>query len=159
MRYLILTLAFTTAMMAADDPYTPLRLYQGTWKAAASHPKPGVKPDELIDECGQVGMYFLCQQTVNGTPAALLVFVPADHPGHYYTTSVSPKGDAGGGSDLEIAGSRWVYSSKSENGGKTTYHRVVNQFTGSDRIHFEISESSDGEHWTVTRSGDEARVK
>lgn len=137
-----------------DSIYGPLWLYNGAWQVT----KNGAKPDELKNECALVGRYFVCQQTVNGTPGELLIFVPTNKPGHYYTQTVMPQGRAGGRGDLEIGGDRWTYSSTWDEGGKTTYYRTTNVFTGKTRIHFEQAESSNNKDWKVTASGDEVHI-
>ena len=157
-RFVLAAALGSTALFAAD-PYAALRLYHGTWRVSPKDLAPGAKPDELIDECAQAGRYFVCQQTVNGKTGALLVFVPGEKDGQFYTNNINPAGFAGGRGELEITGDRWTYSSKREQDGKTTHYRTINLFTGRDRIHYELAESADGEHWTVTRSGDEVRVR
>ena len=141
---------------AADAVYKPLWLYQGSWKATMAGAKGG--PMELVNDCAMVGRFFACQQTVNGKPDAMIVFVPADAPGDYYTQAVRQDGFARGRGQLHIEGDHWTYSSKDEQDGKTTYYRTTNVFSGNDRIHFEQSESADGKTWKVTGSGDEVRV-
>lgn len=163
MRYSMLFLILLLSPLAkgfapADDPYAPLRLYDGAWEVLPAKTEAGKSPDRLENQCAQIGKYFACQQTVNGKVSALIVFVPADKPGHYYNQAVMPEGWAGGRGELEIAGSRWVYSSKAQEKDKTTYYRTTNIFTGNDRIHYEQTESPDNEHWSVTGSGDEKRV-
>ncbi len=139
------------------DAYTPLWLYQGTWKAQS---KSETAPKTIANQCARMGQFFGCQQTVDGKPGALILFLPRDGaPGHYYTQAVNMEGRALGRGDLLIEGSRWTYSSQSVEDGKTTYYRTTNEFTGKNRIHFEVSDSSDGEHWRVTMSGDEQRTK
>jgi|SRR5579864_1869203 len=155
----MLALTAVAASRAADDSvYTPLWLYQGNWIASPKDLALGASPDQLSDECALVGKYFTCQQTVNGKIGALLVFVPAETPGHYFTNAIVPQGYAGGRGELEISGDRWTYSNKSVDGDKTTYHRTLNIFTGKDHIHYELGESGDGINWTVTGSGDEVRA-
>jgi hypothetical protein len=154
MRALLLLWMAVAMPLCAADEYEPLRLYAGKWRAIPADATS--KPDELVDECALTGKYFTCQQTVNGKVGALLVFVPTGTPGHYYTNAITPDGYAGGRGELEIVGERWVYSSKSPDG---KFHRTLNLFTGRDKIHFELSDSTDGEHWEVRRSGDEVRVK
>jgi len=154
MRLLVLLVLGAACAAADDSAYEPLKLYHGKWQAVMADA--AAKPDELVDECGRIGKYFTCQQTVNGKIGALLIFVPAETAGHYFTNSVTSEGWANGRGELEITGDRWLYSSKSQDG---KHHRTLNQFTGRDKIHFEISESSDGENWKVLRSGDEVRVK
>lgn len=140
-----------------DPEYAPLGLYQGDWVLTPKSSTPDAKPDRIHNDCGRIGKFFACQQTVNGKIGSLIIFIPADKPGHYYTQSVAVEGRAGGRGDLEIDGDHWTYLGKDESNGKTTYYRTTNQFTGKDRIHYEQSESSDGEHWTVKGSGDERR--
>jgi len=105
------------------------------------------------------GRFFACQQTINGKPGALIIFVPSGQPGHYYTQAVLQEGFATGRGELQIEGERWTYSSKSDQNGRTLYHRTINVFSGKNRIHFEQSESSDGQNWTTTASGDNVRIK
>jgi len=139
---------------AGDTAYQPLWLYDGAWKVTI-----GVNaPDALVNQCSITGRFFACQQTVNGKPGPLIVFVPAGTPGDYYSQAVTQEGWANGRGELHIEGSKWTYSSKTEQDGKTTYHRTTNVFTGKDRIHFEALESVDGKDWKVTMSGDEVRT-
>jgi hypothetical protein len=157
--FCVIVLAAIISSRGADDSvYAPLWLYQGNWIASAKDLALGASPDQLTDDCALVGQYFTCQQTVNGKVGALLVFVPAETPGHYFTNAIVPQGYAGGRGELEISGDRWTYSSKSVDGDKTTYHRTLNIFTGKDHIHYEQGESVDGINWTVTGSGDEVRA-
>lgn len=148
------------AAPAADSTYAPLWLYQGTWHVTAKSRGSGAKPNELINVCALLGRYFACQQTVNGDVSALLIFIPvATNPGHYHTQNVTLDGRASGIGDLEISGDRWVYSNRWEQGGgKITYFRNTNIFTGKNHIHYEQAESSNGKDWTINDSGDETRV-
>jgi hypothetical protein len=144
------------AQATHDDPvYAPLWLYQGTWHST----KTGTQDmDTLVDDCSLVGKFFACQQTLNGKIIAMIIFVPAEKPGFYHTQALTPEGFATGRGDLEIHGDNWTYSSKDKENGKTTCYRTTNAFTGRDKIHFEQSESTDGEHWKAVSSGDEVRV-
>lgn len=143
-------------LAAATDPvYAPLWLYQGTWHVT---PSGGAKPDVLVNQCALVGKYFTCQQAVNGTVSALIVFIPTGQPGHFHNQAIMPSGRAGGLGELEINGDRWVYSNGQLEGGKTKHFRNVNVFTGDNKIHYEQSESWDEKEWKVTGSGDEVRV-
>lgn len=140
-----------------DSVFAPLRLYDGSWRVTRSQPV-GAKPDELVNQCSAIGKYFACQQSVNGAVSALLVFVPADKPGHFYTQSINPQGRALGKGDLDISGDRWVFTSMWDQGGKMTYYQTINTFTGHDHIHFEQQESSNRRDWTTTSSGDDTRI-
>lgn len=156
-RVVFFTLLAGSSVLAFAEPdsaYAPLWLYKGNWEVRSA----GAKADKLSNECNLIGKYFACQQTVNGKLSALIIFIPADKPGHYYTQAVLPEGWAAGRGELEIEGDHWTYRSKATEKDKTTYYRTTNVFSGKDNIHFEISESPDGEHWTLTKSGDEART-
>ena len=143
---------------AADTTFASLMLYQGTWRVTRSNAATGAKPDELVNHCAAFGHYFACQQTINGQTGNLIVFVATSKPGHFYTQNVTPEGRATGRADLDIQGDHWTYSSTWDEGGKTTYYRTTNLFTGKDKIHFEQFESSDGKDYKTTGSGDEMRV-
>jgi hypothetical protein len=140
-----------------DAQYAPLWLYQGNWIVTPKNAVAGAKPDRLENQCGKIGRYFACQQTVNGKVGSLIIFIPAEKSGHYYTQAVLPEGWATGRGELQIEGDHWTYLGKDESNGKTTYYRTTNEFTGKDRIHYEQAESPDGQHWTAKNSGDEKR--
>lgn len=157
-RLVALAVAAATVLLAAAAPdpvYAPLWLYNGGWQVT---PMGATKPDQLLNECKLVGKFFACQQTVNGKMSALVVFIPREKPGQYYTQSLRPEGAATGRGELEINGDHWTYLGRSLENGKTKLYRTTNQFTGKNKIHYEQSESTDGEHWTVTGSGDEVRA-
>jgi len=143
---------------ATDPVYAPLWLYQGTWHVTPSGRAPGAKPDVLVNQCTLLGKYFACQQTVNGTVSALIVFIPTGQPGRFHNQAILPSGRAGGLGELEINGDRWVYSNGQLQDGKTKHFRNINVFTGKNKIHYEQSESWDEKDWKVTGSGDEVRV-
>jgi hypothetical protein len=143
---------------AGADPYLPLWFYNGTWQVTRKDRLPGAPPDKLINTCSQTGHFFVCDQTVNGGPGALLVFIPTGIPGHYYTQNIRPEGRSAGRGDLEIQGNTWVYTSTWDEGGHTVYYRTTNVFNGRASIHFEQAESYDNKSWVVKNSGDEVRV-
>lgn len=147
-----------SAAKATDPNYAALAVYEGTWQVSRANRPPGSKPEVLANQCALIGIYFVCQQTVNGKAGSLLVFIPTGQPGRYYTQTIMPEGRATGRDDLEIAGDRWTYSSKRLNQGTTTYYRTTNVFQGKNKIHFEQAESTNGKEWSVKNSGDEVRL-
>jgi hypothetical protein len=154
----LLVLALFYPSAGAPPPggptYAPLWLYQGAWRSTDKNGK----IDRLENQCSLLGVYFACQQSVNGKTGSLIVFIPTGKPGGYHTQAVLPEGWAAGRGDLVIEGDRWTYSSKDVENDKTTYYRTTNVFTGNDKIHYEQSESADGVTWKVTNSGDEQRL-
>lgn len=154
--FLLIPPGFMTAA-TASDAYAPLWLYNGTWQVTRSEAA-GARRDTLVNECARIGKYFGCQQTVNGSVVALVLFIPADEPGHYYNQSILPGGRATGLGDLEIDGDRWTFSMGRLEGGKTMHYRTINTFTGKTKIHFEQQESVDGKEWKTSGSGDDVKV-
>ena len=146
---------FSLPVSASRDPYSPLKLYNGSWTLTMA----GSSPKTITNHCNLVGKFFTCEQSVNHEVALLLIFIPKDAAGHYYTQSVTPDGKAAGRGALEIDGNRWTYSSSSTENGATTSYRTINVFSGTDRIHFEQQESKDGASWETKLSGDEVRIK
>ncbi len=129
-RVAVLLVSLVSALTASaqtfpDSVYTPLWNYNGTWKVALQ----GKSPDVLINHCTRTGLFFACEQNVNGNPGALVVFIPIDAEGHYKTNPITKDGTAIGPGDLEIKGNHW-----------------------------EQSQSTDKIHWEVQRSGDEVRT-
>jgi hypothetical protein len=150
-----LVLMDVTHARDAADPDAPLRLYAGSWQVTQTTPA-GKQPYRLVNDCARIGRYFACQQTVNGTPGPLVVFVPGAVPGHYHTQIVLPDGAAlGPPGTLTIAGDHWTYLGEPD--AKGLRYRTVNIFSGRDRIHFESARSTDGKTWTVTMAGNETR--
>ena len=158
-RLAVLGLLVTVPSFGDDPTYRPLWLYKGTWKATRKAQNADPITNTIRNDCAIAGRFFVCQQTINAKPGALIIFVPSSSTGNYFTQAVLQEGFATGRGELRIEGDHWTYSSKGEQNGKTTYHRTTNVFTGKNNIHFEQSESSDGEHWTITATGDEVRVK
>ena len=162
-RFISTVLIAATALMGmtraqgAADPYAPLRLYEGAWQVTQTTPA-GRKPDRLVNDCARIGRYFACQQTVNGKPGALVVFIPDTVPGHYHTQIVLPDGAAlGPAGTLTLAGDHWTYLGEPD--AKGVRYRTINVFSGHDRIHFESARSTDGKTWTVTMAGEETRQR
>jgi hypothetical protein len=153
---LLAALPWLPAMSATQDSLTPLMLYNGTWQVSHAG---GAKPDLLVNQCAKTGHFVTCDQSVNGGPSALLVFIPrTDKPGQYYTQNIRPEGRATSRGDLEISGDVWTFLSNWDNSGHTIYYRTVNTFVSRSHIKYEQAESSDGKDWKVTASGEETRV-
>ena len=159
---LSITLRGAQNASAADDPYAALKLYDGKWLVMpADGPKEGV---HLENHCAKTGLFFACEQMVNGKTVALVIFQPtAKLPSggeEYRSTAVTPESGAPGGwNGLTIEGDRWVYTWDDTEFGKKTLYRNINTFSGPDKIHFEIQNSDDGKTWKKQKEGDETRQK
>src|SRR5947209_5554730 len=108
----------------ADPAFAPLWLYDGSWEVTHKDKGAGGKPDILSNQCALLGKFFTCSQLVNGAQQGLLVFLPATQPGHFYTQSIMPDGRATGRNDLQISGDTWTYTSRRDEGGRTTFYRT-----------------------------------
>lgn len=139
-------------------PYASLLVYQGNWKITRKSAGPNAKPDLLQNQCAPLGKFFTCQQTVNGSVVALLIFISTDQPGRFITQTVLPEGRAAGKGELQISGNRWVFGSSWNQGSKTTRYQTINVIEDKNHIHFEQQESSDGVHWETKDSGDDLRT-
>jgi hypothetical protein len=158
------TPAVSKPVEQAGDPYLPLHLYEGKWDVIpAGANKPG-DTVHLENRCAQAGVFFACNQVVSGKSVALVVFLPThslpDGGYAYRNQALRPDVDGSGTwGNLEINGDHWVYSSEETDKDKKIYHRILNAFSGNDKIHFEVQASDDGVKWTTNMSGYETRVK
>jgi hypothetical protein len=147
---------------AAGDAYAPLQLYDGSWDAETSGAKESA-PMHISNHCTKTGVFFVCEQVINGKSEDLVVFLPTGASGatqHYRTMGLRVNADKPGDwGNLEISGERWIYSSEDTENGAKVYWRTVNVFSGKDKIHFEIQRSAEGKTWETKSSGDERRVK
>ena len=149
------------AATVADDPYAPLRLYNGKWQVISGDQK---TPTNVENHCAQTGVFYSCEQIVDGKTAALVVFLPMaktktggeEYRTHVLTPDAKPSGDW---HDLTIEGDKWFYTWDSTETGKKVFWRNVNTFSGPDKIHFEIQSSADGTTWETQKQGDEQRIK
>jgi hypothetical protein len=159
---LIAVIALQGASYAAapeDAAYVPLKLYDGTWEVAASADEGAQR---FTNHCARTGLFFACEQIVAGKSAALVVFLPTNRTGtvqNYRIQALLPDASQPGEwSTLTIDGPRWVYAWTSGEGEARTLWRNTNLFSGTDRIHFQIENSTDGQSWKTVKSGDETRV-
>lgn len=136
--------------------FSSISFYEGNWQVTPG--MSGSVPDVLSNHCEEFTEYFVCQQTVNGKVGALIVFVYGGTTGHYNTQAILPGGAAQGRGDLLIEGQRWTFSGKSEDRGKATYFRTINDWHGRDRIHFEVAHSPDDKTWVIDHQGEERRI-
>jgi hypothetical protein len=144
------------------DPLAPLMVYNGTWTVHTLHPfgdGPQGVDEKLESHCTRGTAFVSCEQVINGKSVELIVYVPGEHPGEFYTKTVMPSGLSTDRAVMTISGSRWTYIAKAVQGGKTTTYRTENYFEGKDNIRFEEWESTDGTMWTKTNEGHETRVK
>ena len=147
---------------AKTDPYAALRLYEGHWEVQVSEPEK--KVDQLENHCALTGLFFSCEQKVNGKSSALVVFLPiekmTDGAQEYRTQALlADASKAGEWGHLVIDGDTWVYSWEGGDEKKPLHWKNTNHFTGRNKIHFEVQNSEDGSTWKTTMAGDEQRQR
>ncbi len=137
------------------DAYAPLHLYNGSWELTVNESGKTLRID---NRCKLVGSFYACEQSVDNKVSVLVVFTWSAEKGEYYVQNVMTSGESGGKTVLEINGTRWIYTSGGELDGRPVYYRTTNDFRGRNQIHFEQFQSEDGQHWKMTRSGEEKRL-
>jgi hypothetical protein len=152
----LLGLAWSAAAAPAD-PYASLALYNGAWSVQANRGA----PLRLENHCARAWQFYSCEQVVNGKSAAMVVYLPtgATAAGQTYRTeALAVDGRTPGDwTVLTIRGDDWIYMPARPKASQG-FTRVLNHFTGSDRIHFDIQSSADGKTWTTTSQGEEQRL-
>ena len=156
--------ASASAWAAADKPagIDAIRAYEGTWSVSLQYfdtpySKASNEKNTLRNECWKNGGYYACNQYVNGESKVLLVFTYDAGKNEYTSYQIPLGGAAPGSGKLFIEGNRWTYPWETGEGPNKTYFRVVNIFTGPDRIEFRQEYSTDQVHWTQMGQGNEAR--
>ena len=139
---------------AASDAYAPLKYYAGTWAVVSSKGK----TPTVVNSCARTGLFYVCEQSLDGAPKALVVFLPreaTEDGGTYRTQTLGADGaEPGHWYLLKIKDADWTYTPE----GAEPRERTTNHFIDADHIHFEVQKKV-GEEWKTTLSGDETRVK
>ena len=139
-----------------------IQAYEGTWKTEMEHfntpySKEGKESSTLRNDCWKSVEFYACHQIVNGESKALLVFTYDPKTRTYTSYPIMNDGRAAGHGKLVIEGNVWTYPWEDTENGKTTYFRVVNTFTGPNRIEFRQEYSTDDQNWTVMAKGSEVK--
>lgn len=151
------------AIFGADrDPYVALKLYDGKWDVTVNVPER--RTDQLENHCTRTGLFFACEQILNGKSSALVVFLPlSKNPKgrqEYRTQALlADASKAGEWGRLVIDGNTWTYSWVGGDEKKPMQFRNINHFTGRNAIHFEVQNSENGTTWQTQMAGDEDRRK
>jgi len=125
---------------------------------------PEAKLDRMVNHCARTGIFFSCEQQLNGKTVALAIFLPVGKSGPdglEYRTMVA-KSDASKPDDwghLVIEGDTWIYSWTRKEGEEGVRMRNINRFKDENHIHFELQKMEEGAGWKTQMSGDEERVK
>ena len=152
MRLTLLPILLVLPVLAAPPPPV-LQKYAGTWQV--SRKSGGGKTEELKNQCVSAGIFYVCQQSSNGSVAGLILFTSGAQPNHFNTQNVMPDARATGKGELIIDGSKWTFTSTWNGGPTVTHYRTTDTFVNANRIEFIQEESTDGSHWQLKDSGSE----
>ena len=153
----------TVAVQQPSAGIDAIMAYAGTWKVhgekfATAHSDAGKEDATLRNECWKNGAYVACNQYVNGESKVLIVFTYSDVLKMYTSYPIPQNGEAASAGRLQIVGNVWTFPWEVTQGGVTTYFRVVNVFTGTDRIDYAQEFSPDNVHWTTMAKGSDTKV-
>lgn len=154
--------------MGAQTPQQPagieaIQAYAGVWKTEiehleTAHSKASRERSVLHNSCWKSGAYYACNQYVDGDSKILLVFTYDAKENAYNSYQIPQSGGEAGHGRLLIDGNVWTFPWQTNEGGTTTYFRVVNVFTGSSSIEFRQEFSADKAHWTLMAKGQETKI-
>ena len=138
----------------------PVTVLAGRWALTMDR---AARSSVLQNHCAQTGVFYACEQRLDGKTIALVVYLPVrtDGPLKSYRTQTL-QADAtrpGPWYYLTIADDRWTYSPNDPADPTQARDRIVNQFSGRDHIHFEVQTSLDGKIWKTTAAGVETRLR
>lgn len=144
----------TPGFAAPESAYAALTTYAGTWSVVRSRGKPAI----VVNSCARTGLFFVCEQSLDGVAKALVVFLPrgpGDGGETYRTQTLGADGaEPGHWFSLRIKGADWTYTPE----GAEPRERTLNHVIDVDHIRFEVQKKV-GADWKTTLSGDETRVK
>jgi hypothetical protein len=142
-----------------------LEVLAGTWNADGQtfdteYSKAGKDSSTLHNDCWQSGMFYACDQVVDGDSKALIVFAAGEKPGAFVSYGIVPPNPANAGR-LVIDGNTWAYGGVIT-GAPAPYWRTLNEFSnpgGTTTIHYKVQYSKDGTNWISTKEGVETKQK
>src|SRR5579863_506558 len=172
------TLLFAAALtvsgfsMAAGEADTPssasqgldrLAVFAGTWKSDSQtfktpYSEEGSSTTTLVNQCWKTGAFFVCNQTVNGVSASMLVFTYKGGDTFNEAAVQAATGQANNGT-VVIAGGVWTFPGVSHQYGQATYFRVVNIYSNNDNLDYREEYSTDQLTWTLMAKGHETRIR
>lgn len=155
---------YVRAEAETPEALRPLGVLAGTWKADGrsfdtDFSKAGKDSSTLNNDCWQSGMFYACDQIVDGDSKALIVFAAGEKPGTFVNYGIVPPNPANAGR-LVIDGNNWTYGGNVE--GKGPYWRTLNEFgnaAGTTTIHYRVQYSKDGKEWVTMKEGMETKQR
>ena len=144
-RALLAALVSAPALAAQTDPYDALKAMDGHWSVTT-----GMGRTETVDNaCSRTGLFFVCEETVQGKATALVVFRPKDREegklAYRVQTLTAGADRPGPWKDLVIDGATWTISDAEHPGGRKS--RTVITHSGPDYMHVEVQAEGKDDAW------------
>jgi len=165
---LFAVVVLVSSFAAAADTSSPtgldrLNIFAGTWKSESQtfktpYSEEGSSTTTLVNQCWKAGAFFVCNQSVNGVSASMLVFTYKGGDTFSEAAVQVATGQANNGT-LMIAGGVWTFPGVSHKLGQVTYFRVVNIYSDNDHLDYREEFSTDQQNWTLMAKGHETRVR
>jgi hypothetical protein len=155
-RWLLLACLVATPVLAAgSDPYEALKAMDGHWTGTTATGR----IQQIDNDCRRAGLWFVCDQSVGGKPAALVIFQPTGHGEGKLTYRVETLGSGGDRpgprQELAIDGSTWTITDAAGVGRRRT--RTVVTHSGPDAMHAETQAEGKDDTWITLTSESFAR--
>ena len=137
--------------------------YAGTWKVQLTHvetpySKPGAETMTVKNDCWHSEVFYVCDQIIDGTPKALIVFFYNAEDKVYGSFPITAASENVHRGEVLVDGKSIVFPWQINDNGKAVQMRIVNVFTGADSMDFRQEYSLDGKEWKSMATGVETRV-
>ncbi|HEY5288689.1 MAG TPA: hypothetical protein VIJ59_01520 [Caulobacteraceae bacterium] len=144
--------AATPALAAGTDVYDALKAMDGHWIATTAKGR----TQTIDNSCARTGLFFVCEQAVAGTPAAIVIFLPKGHEEGkltFRTQTLTAGGDRPGPwKDLTIEDGTWTYTELDHPVGPMHKRRTVVTHSGPNYMRAEVQTELKGGNWITLSS-------
>lgn len=152
----------TDAAAASGDVRVFAR-YAGTWnmelhRVETPYSKPSNETMLLKNDCWHSEIFYVCDQIIDGTPKALIVFFYNADEKTFGSFPITAGSDTLHPGQVIVEGKTVTFPWQINDNGKGVYMRIVNTFTTPDTIEVRQEYSEDGAKWLPMATGVEHRV-
>jgi hypothetical protein len=143
---------------------TTFARYAGTWtmelhRLETPYSKPSNETMTLKNDCWHSEIFYVCDQIIDGTPKALIVFFYNAEEKRFGTFPITAGSDNLHPGDVLVDGNTIIFPWQINDNGKGIYMRIVNTFASADQIDVRQEYSEDGKNWKPIATGVEHRQK
>jgi hypothetical protein len=161
----VLPLAATAAAPPADaaHPVKVFARYAGTWdmelhRLETPYSKPSNETMTLKNDCWYSEIFYVCDQIIDGTPKALIVFFYNAEEKTFGSFPITAGSDALHPGQVLVDGPTVTFPWQINDNGKSVSMRIVNVFKTPDLIEVRQEYSVDGTTWVPMALGTERKA-